>query len=66
MKTIDIAQLANVSGGTAPSFRHYVTSPKNPVAIESANLSKGGLLVIRQKNGTTVNLHAAPKGTWMR
>jgi len=66
MKTIDLAQLASVSGGTAPSFRHYVTSAKNPVAIESANLSKGGLLVIRQQNGTTVNLHAAPKGTWMR
>lgn len=66
MKTIDLAQLASVSGGTAPSFRHYVTSPRNPVAIESANLSKGGLLVIKQKDGTTVNLHTAPKGSWMR
>ena len=66
MKTIDLAQLATINGGTAPSYRHYVTSPKNPVAIESANLSKGGLLVIRQKDGTTVNLHTAPKGTWMR
>jgi hypothetical protein len=66
MKTIDIAQLGIVNGGTAPSYRHYVTSPKNPVAIESANLSKGGLLVIRQKDGTTVNLHTAPKGSWMR
>ena len=66
MKTIDLAQLSSVNGGTAPSYRHYVTSPKNPVAIESANLSKGGLLVIRQANGTTVNLHTAPKGTWMR
>jgi hypothetical protein len=66
MKTIDIAQLSTISGGTAPSYRHYVSSLKNPVAIESANLSKGGLLVIRQKDGTTVNLHAAPKGTWMR
>ena len=66
MKTIDIAQLDTISGGTAPSYRHYVTSAKNPVAIESANLSKGGLLVIRQKDGTTVNLHAAPKGSWMR
>jgi hypothetical protein len=66
MKTIDIAQLATINGGTAPSYRHYVSSPKNPVAIESANLSKGGLLVIRQKDGTTVNLHTAPKGTWMR
>ena len=66
MKTIDLAQLDSVSGGTAPSFRHYVTSPKNPVAIESANLSKGGLLVIRQRDGSTVNLHTAPKGTWMR
>jgi hypothetical protein len=66
MKTIDIAQLAIITGGTAPSYRHYVSSAKNPVAIESANLSKGGLLVIRQKDGTTVNLHTAPKGTWMR
>ena len=66
MKTIEIAQLASVNGGTAPSYRHYVTSPKNPVAIESANLSKGGLLVIRQRDGSTVNLHTAPKGTWMR
>jgi hypothetical protein len=66
MKTIDLAQLATINGGTAPSYRHYVTSPRNPVAIESANLSKGGLLVIRQKDGTTVNLHTAPKGTWMR
>jgi len=66
MKTIDIAQLDSITGGTAPSYRHYVSSAKNPVAIESANLSKGGLLVIRQKDGTTVNLHTAPKGTWMR
>jgi len=66
MKTIDIAQLASINGGTAPSYRHYVSSAKNPVAIESANLSKGGLLVIRQKDGTTVNLHTAPKGSWMR
>lgn len=66
MKTLDIAQLDTISGGTAPAYRHYVTSPKNPVAIESANLSKGGLLVIRQKDGTTVNLHTAPKGSWMR
>jgi len=66
MKTIDIAQLDSITGGTAPSYRHYVSSAKNPVAIESANLSKGGLLVIRQKDGTTVNLHTAPKGSWMR
>ena len=66
MKTIDLAQLDSVTGGTAPSYRHYVTSLRNPVAIESANLSKGGLLVIRQKDGSTVNLHAKPKGTWMR
>jgi hypothetical protein len=66
MKTIDLAQLSTISGGTAPSFRHYVTSAKNPAAIESANLSKGGLLVIRQKDGSTVNLHTAPKGSWMR
>jgi len=66
MKTIDLAQLETACGGTQPSFRHYVTSPKNPVAIESANLSKGGLLVIRQRDGSTVNLHTAPKGTPMR
>ena len=66
MKTIDLAQLASVTGGTAPAFRHFVTSLRNPVAIESANQSKGGLLVIKQKDGTTVNLHAAPKGSWMR
>jgi hypothetical protein len=66
MKTIELAQLDSVSGGTAPSYRHYVTSAKNPIAIESANLSKGGTLVIRQRDGSTVNLHTAPKGTWMR
>jgi len=66
MKNIDIVQLETVTGGTAPAFSHYVTSARNPFAIESVNLSKGGLATIRQFDGTTVTLHKAPKGTWMR
>ena len=65
MKNISIEQLDTVTGGTAPAYRHYVTSARNPFAIESINLSKGGLAVIRQFDGSTVNLHVAPKGAQM-
>jgi hypothetical protein len=65
MKKIDLDQLASVNGGTPKAFRHYVTSARNPSAIESVNLSKGGLAIVRQFDGTTVRLHTAPKGALM-
>lgn len=67
MKTIDLAQLEAVTGGTQPLTSHYVTSRRNPVAIESANLnSKTGTLTIFQPDRSSVTLHKAPKGRWMR
>ena len=67
MNTISIEQLESVTGGTQPLTSHYVTSKRNPVAIEAANLnSKTGTLTIYQRDRSSVTLHKSPKGTWMR
>jgi len=65
MKTIDLAQLDSVTGGTLAAAKRFVTTPSNPYDVMSVNIAKGGQFAYIKDThvGRTIRLQRAPLGT---
>jgi hypothetical protein len=68
MKTIDIAQLDTVTGGTLAAGKRFVTTPNNPYDVMGVNISKNGKFAYVKDLHVdrTIRLKLAPLGTIAR
>jgi hypothetical protein len=76
MKTIDIANLETVTGGTKPMYRRMTTTldsgfAASPPAVLGVDLVEGGAVLKANRTftiekGSTINLTNEPKGKHAR